>query len=450
MNVIMTIITYFFDLFIIIFFLNRILEKRKRNIQPLIFYGSFLLMEIMLFLNEIITSGMSNNTALLLTSLVSLISTFLLTFLYDASLRHRIFTTLSFQIFVYFGEYIFTFIIQIIRPEIFEQEPDDSLRLFMNLGSKVFLYLICLLCVSIWKAKFSRRTLGYNILLFSTPFISVFIMMSIPIEYMVSFQNSNFPEMLYAALAILNITNYVFLDISFNRAETNHRMQQMEQQIKFQSEKYLQLSTAYKTNRSVIHDVKKHYFTINEFIKNSEYEKLEEYLNLSINDMENTYANINTGNLVIDSFVSNYKKISDRQSIEFIDNISVDPNRIPVNDYDLCIILGNILDNSINACMKNHNFHNIINLEISVNSNDTFLIYIANTFNPEDKKKTHNSSLEHGYGLENVRQIVEKHQGMLRYNTADSKDEFFELTIVIPIIETKQRLHLSNKQDNNR
>lgn len=440
MNIFMTILAYIFDIFILIFFLNGILEKRKYNIRPYIFYGAFLVMEIVLFLNEMITSHMSPKASLLLTSCVSLVTTFLLTFLYEASLRHRIFTTLSFQILAGFGEYIFTFIIQAIRPETFELQ-QDLLVSFMNFGSKIFLYLLCLICVIIWKAIFSKKTYNYNILLFSTPFVSVMIMIFIPLDEVIPYYGVNFPILLFASLALLNITNYVFLNISFNRAETRHNMKQLKQQIKYQNEKYLQLSTAYKTNRSVIHDVKKHYFTIREFIKKNEYQKLDEYLNLAINDMETIYADINTGNLVIDSFVSNYKRISEHQSIKFIDSISVDPNKIPVNDYDLCIILGNILDNSMNACMSNHKFHNEINLEISVNSNDTFLIYIANTFHPENNENSLSSSLEHGYGLKNVKQIVEKYHGMLKYNISDSADDLFELTIIIPIIDAKQRLH---------
>lgn len=448
MNFFMTIITSLFDMFIIISYMSGIFKNKKNNIPISIYYGCFIAMEIAISLTGSITANMSSNTSLIINSLVSLTTTFLLTFLYEAPLLHKIFTSLSFQIFVFFGEYIFTFIIQLVRPEIFESDK-ESIFLFMNLGSKIFLYLLCLLCVMIWKAKFSRKKIGYNLLLFTTPFISLFIMIFIPLDVIV-FYKYNFTALIFSALALLNVTNYILLNISFNRAETNYRLNQMEQQIKFQNEKYLQLSTAYKTNRSVIHDVKKHYFTIQEYMKNNEYGKLEEYLKLSINDIENTYADINTGNLVIDSFVSNYKKVSNQHSIQFIETITVDPNRIPVNDYDLCIILGNLLDNSLNACMNNAKSHNKINLEISVNSNDTFLIYIANTYDPKNNTTSNSSSLEHGYGLENIKQIVEKHHGMFRINKEDSDEGLFELTIIIPIINIKQRLHTPSQENHSK
>lgn len=440
MNYFMTLAGCAFDMFIIIIFMNGIFVK-KRSIPAYLFYGCFIVTELILYINDIIVSGLPSSISTLITSLISLTTTILLTFFYESSLLRRIFLSLSFQVFASFGEYFFTLIIQFVHPETFQMEY-TSLRLFMSFGAKIILFLLCLIYINIWNAKFSKKPAGYNLLLFSTPIISIIIMISIPLKEIVIYNNQNFPMIIYTlltALAVLNITNYIFLSISFKRAETDYRIKQLEQQINFQNEKYLQLSTVYRTNKSIIHDVKKHYFTVKEFVKNNEYDRLVEYLNLSINDMERTYTDIHTGNLVIDSIVSNYKTVSNDNSIVFTESICADPARIPVADYDLCVILGNILDNSLNACMKNTDMQNKIDLEISVNLNDTFLIYIANTYDPKQQIDPDDSYYEHGYGLENVRRIVERHHGMMRVVTSDSEAPLFEVTIIIPIIDPKQR-----------
>lgn len=440
MSYLMTFAAYAFDMFIIIVFMNGMFAK-KRSIPSYIFYGCFISMEIIIFLYEFFASSFSDNVSSVMTVIISLSTTFLLTHLYKSLLPRRIFVTLSFQVFASFSEYFFTLIVQRIRPEIFQMEY-TSLRLFMSFGSTIILFLLCLACISVWNTKFSKKSAGFNLLLFSTPIISIIIMLSIPISEIVIYDNQHFPIIIYAllaALAVLNITNHIFLSISFKQAESNYRIKQLEQQINIQNEKYLQLSTAYRTNRSIIHDVKKHYFTVKEFVKNNEYDRLEEYLNISVDDLERTYADIHTGNPVIDSFVSNYKAVSNDNSITFTESICADPARIPVADYDLCIILGNILDNSLNACMKNIGTQNKIDLEISVNLNDTFLIYISNTYDPKMVDDLDDSFFEHGYGLENVRRIVERHHGMMRVVTSDSEDPLFEVTIIIPIIDPKQR-----------
>ncbi len=130
-------------------------------------------------------------------------------------------------------------------------------------------------------------------------------------------------------------------------------------------------------------------------------------------DIEDTYTEINTGNLVIGAFVSNFKNIAETNGISFSPTLKIDANRIPINDYDLCVILGNLLDNSFNACRKNAAGHNYIALTISVNENDIFYIHIENTYDPAEEcaSRPKTDFLKHGYGMDNIETIVEKNHG---------------------------------------
>jgi hypothetical protein len=162
---ILTLITYIFDLFILYTFLNQILVNKKENINPRIFWGCFILVEVLIFTNEIATSGLSNNAAALITNLLSLFTTFGLTLLYNASMKHRIFVSLSFQVFATLGESLFTFMVRAINPSIFEADKYKLITI-MNFGSKIVLYLFVLICTLFWKKRIRKlNTLPYNILL---------------------------------------------------------------------------------------------------------------------------------------------------------------------------------------------------------------------------------------------------------------------------------------------
>ena len=84
----------------------------------------------------------------------------------------------------------------------------------------------------------------------------------------------------------------------------------MEDQIRFQKEKYEQLSESYRQSRRIIHDLKKQYFCINEYVDNKEYDKLKTFTSEAVRDIESTYSKYNTGNLVIDSFLTNYDTLA--------------------------------------------------------------------------------------------------------------------------------------------
>lgn len=170
-----------------------------------------------------------------------------------------------------------------------------------------------------------------------------------------------------------------------------------------------------------------------------EFDKLDEYLKAAMTDLENTYAKINTGNLVIDAFVSNYLDMATEEGIRFDTDIHVDPDRIPVKDYDLCVILGNLLDNSLQACHKIiPPMNRYIQVQIYIDANNTFVIHLCNTTAPESKEdKDTTDTLIHGYGLENVKTITESYHGMC----STIIDKTYDVYVVIPIIEENKRKH---------
>lgn len=434
-----SVFTYVFDLFILLSYMNNILGKHKNNIPTFIFYLSYMVMEIILFINEIFTANLNNEKSLIITTFISFITTFALSFFYNANLPTRIFSSVSFQVLATFGEYAFTCIMGKINPEIFNFSTKE-LSVIMNLGSKVFLFFFTLTISRMFVHTFPKG-ISYNLLILTTPLVTLTIMFFTPLRDINHGINRTFFTCLYFCLALLNITNYIFINHTYRQTTELFRLKQADTLIHFQQEKYKQLSCAYKSNRSLIHDTKKHYFIIKKYLENKEYEKLNAYLDISLCDMENNYSEINTGNLVIDSFVTNYKNICIENRINFITDLSVDYNRIPISDYELCIILGNILDNAINACEHNSSVNNYIKLTITSNDNDIFYIHTENTYNIAQKKynSTNDNELllsEHGYGLKNIKKIVENNHGIINVYSED----LFIVDIVLPITEIDKRI----------
>lgn len=103
-----------------------------------------------------------------------------------------------------------------------------------------------------------------------------------------------------------------------------------------------------------------------------------------MHDLESRYCTINTGNLVIDAFVSNLLLQTKAQGITLHTNLKFDKSTIPVNDYHLTIILGNLLDNALNACRGQIG----ANIKVAVRTVDgTFTIHVANTYVIADPDK---------------------------------------------------------------
>ena len=98
------------------------------------------------------------------------------------------------------------------------------------------------------------------------------------------------------------------------------------------------------------------------------------------------------------------------------------------------IILGNLLDNAIEAAGKCQMEEGRVHLLIK-NINEMFLLRIGNTCTEKILestgkrwKTTKNDSIHHGWGIENVRKIVESTGGKLDYKW---EKDWFEISILI-------------------
>ena len=127
-----------------------------------------------------------------------------------------------------------------------------------------------------------------------------------------------------------------------------------------------------------------------------------------------------------------------KNHIQFVAKLGVTYNRIPVNDYDLCVILGNMLDNCLKACIANPSSENFIHIAIATTENDKFTIHCENTTaegtSLEHIHASRQNSLYHGYGLTNIRNTAEKYHGFFTY----SVETLFYMDLMIPIIEKMQ------------
>lgn len=432
MEIWLTLITYIFDLFILYVYLTRTMGTKIQKLHPIIYQAGFIITECVLFACEFLTLHFHSPYSLYINTVISFLTTFGLCFFYPGNIRHKFFVSLTFQVFVLLSENILTLILQAINPEWLEITDFSDQITFLNLGSKCILLLLCLVFSLYWSIRIQQYTAEHQLLTFTTPLISLFILLSIPFHMLVeNLVFLNFFRLLFISLVMLNIINYILLQKNIVSIDFRNRYQQMEQQIGFQKEKYKQLNVAYRETRRIVHDTKKHYFSIQKLIEDREYDKLSGYTHSAINSLEATYAKVNTGNLVIDAFVTNYWNLSTQEGIRFQCTIQVDPEQIPADDYDLCVILGNLLDNSLQACRNNPMSENHIFLQILLKDKDNLTIHVSNSYDKRNRmNRTEKEQIYHGFGVENVRRITESYNGIMHV----LEEEDFEVYVVIPVI----------------
>lgn len=123
------------------------------------------------------------------------------------------------------------------------------------------------------KILFNRKSVSqnmtYNFSVFVTPVISFILYITTPISQVLDKSNQYRLLIFYFMLIILNIVNYFLLNNIVQVIFLKEHEKVITKQLFFQTEKYNQLSSAYKATRSVVHDTKKHLFYIKDCIKNN-------------------------------------------------------------------------------------------------------------------------------------------------------------------------------------
>ena len=107
-----------------------------------------------------------------------------------------------------------------------------------------------------------------------------------------------------------------------------------------------------------------------------------------------------------------------------------------MEDFDLCILLGNLLDNSIQAAggIPDEKERRIFLQAKPVKRN--LLIEIENTV-AKESAPPHFGTEHYGTGLQNVKHIIEKYNGVMDISSDTSR---FCVSILLPVYDTMQTI----------
>lgn len=354
-----------------------------------------------------------------------------LSFLFYSNIQTRLLVAIScpalIAVFEYFSYYIITSIFSYHA-----QKNVMDIFVFSNISllASLFFFVFSILVHLIWKRQIFIHSLSYAVILLVIPAVSMCLMLTKPILYL----NINLPStyfLLAAFVLFINLMNYILLYNVLETEDLRFQLAVQKEQLTFQQNKYKQLGEAYKNIRSFMHDTKKHLFYIESCVNKKRFDDIIPYSRKIMHDLESRYCTINTGNLVIDAFVSNLLLQTKAQGITLHTNLKFDQTTVPVNDYHLTIILGNLLDNALNACKEQ------INAQITVAIRTVagnFTVHVANTYVITDPQKMHddfeNIDFVHGYGLKNVKNSASTCGG---FCVIQHENDIYSATVIVPI-----------------
>lgn len=201
-----------------------------------------------------------------------------------------------------------------------------------------------------------------------------------------------------------------------------------------QSEKHLnEVRSIHKEMRGYKHDFHHHLQALKGQLEAGEVDRALAYIEQLDNQLMNVDTLLKTGNVSLDAIFS--AKIFQAQAENIAVTVKANvPDTLTISDLELSIIIGNLLDNAIEACrtVTGERF-----IRIFISMKGTMLYFsMLNAAGAKRKKTgslfaTHKDGV-HGFGLRRAEAIIEEHGGWIKYN---SEDGAFTSEFLVPALE---------------
>ena len=181
--------------------------------------------------------------------------------------------------------------------------------------------------------------------------------------------------------------------------------------------------------RQIAHDMRNHVMTLKKYDNERNGEQLHEYIQNLGQELTLYETQVWTGIEILDYLLTQEKKKADQRNIAFqIETQRID--ELPFSDVEIVSVFGNLLDNAIEACEKMKTEKRWIHVLLK-KQRHMFFMEIVNSVEQEADQKNVEKNKEgglHGYGLINVRQIVERHKGEMNCQATGGE---YSVTIIM-------------------
>ena len=253
-------------------------------------------------------------------------------------------------------------------------------------------------------------------------------------------------ENMHKYIKILNLIYYSFILAFFSFIfiirkmgilyNENLEMQTLKQKIEIENKQLEMYQDTTQILRSWKHDYQNHIDVMWNLLQNSQYKELSDYMHKFYSKIPDFSFLISTGNTILDAVVSMKLILAKQKNISFQYQIVL-PDIFNIDNLTFSSLLGNILDNSIEACAYCNNnpyihliikpYHDMLYLEV-INSTDGNYIY-----NEKEELISRKQNKNHGIGLKRIRQIITEFEGFYEIYPCNNT---FTIKVLIPTAST--------------
>lgn len=195
-----------------------------------------------------------------------------------------------------------------------------------------------------------------------------------------------------------------------------------------------EVESMYRKMRGWRHDYHNHIQAMQASMALGKYDEVSRYLSDLNADLTTVDTVIKTGRVMVDAILNGKLNIAAQNGIPVNAKAKI-PDGTPISDIDLCVMIGNLLDNAVEENKRIEPENRFIRVYLG-RKNTQFYLSVTNAAGKKQRKSgarfESSKGYDHGFGLGRVEDVVKKYGG---YFSADSEDGGFTAELLIPLSE---------------
>ena len=195
---------------------------------------------------------------------------------------------------------------------------------------------------------------------------------------------------------------------------------------------YAEVEHMYRQIRGWRHDYRNHIQTMKAYAAGGDLDAISKYLDLLDTDLNTVDTVIKTGNAMTDAILNSKISLARSKDITVKADAQI-PVALTISEIDLCVILGNLFDNAIEASLALPPEQRMIRVYMDMKNTQLYISFT--NFTASKKMNKINGKFKstkgegHGFGLVRIDSIIERLDG---YISRNSEDGAFTTEILLP------------------
>lgn len=226
-----------------------------------------------------------------------------------------------------------------------------------------------------------------------------------------------------ASVLAMSFAKRVYAE-SLQKLEFERDVQLLERSIDAQREHNEMMLQHEREVRRLRHDMRHHYTAIRDMVKAKQYDELSQYVSTLDTTAIEAPSEAYCENPIANSMCAHYKALADERGYDFDTKLDIPANMPHLSDGDLCVIIGNLLENALEACDKVKTGTPKIIFR-SHRQGPLLFMTLDNSLGEQPGRKsgggfaTSKKESGHGIGLRSILAVAEKYNGEAAFEVSD-------------------------------